>query len=553
MRCERDYRRGRMCRHFYIVAHNHLFVYSTFPVMKTRHSLLRTCVLSFAVSEYRFFLFFSVLAMLAAGCASPVSAPPARPNIIIFYVDDLGYADVGCYGARGVATPNIDTLAQQGVRFTDAHCGAATCTPSRYSLLTGRYAFRNKAAILPGDAPLLIDTAHQTLPRMLRAAGYTTAVVGKWHLGLGRGHIDWNQHISPGANEAGFDYSFLLPATGDRVPTVYVENGNVVNLDPADPITVDYRQAFEETTTTPLDSLKMKADPQHSNTVVNGVPRIGFMKGGRAAQWVDEDFAQVFNRKALNFIDNAHDKPFFLFYSFHDIHVPRMPHADFVGKSTLGARGDAIAQVDWVVGQIVAALKQKGLADNTLIIFTSDNGPVLDDGYDDDAVQRLGDHTPGGPFRGGKYSAYEAGTRVPTIVWWPGQVKARVSNALLTQVDLLASLATLVEAPPVQNIDSEDYLKAWLGRDETGRTEMIEESFTLSLRDGQWKYIQSFTGTTPDWMNNKKIEHGLTNTPQLYNLEHDPGEKQNLAVQQPERADRMQRALDSRVSAQKAE
>jgi arylsulfatase A-like enzyme len=489
--------------------------------------------------------------ILLSGCASPATPPSVKPNIIVFYVDDLGYADVGCYGARGVATPNIDSLARQGIRFTDAHCGASMCTPSRYSLLTGRYAFRNKAAILPGDAPLLIDTAHRTLPGMLRHAGYTTAVVGKWHLGLGTGHIDWNRHIAPGANEVGFDYSFLLPATGDRVPTVYVEDGDVVNLDPMDPISVSYREPFEDTGVVHSGSLKMNADPQHSNTVVNGVSRIGFMKGGRSAHWVDEDFPRVFNEKALAFIDGAKEKPFFLFYSFHDIHVPRMPHADFVGKSTLGPRGDAIAQVDWVVGQIVAALKQKGLADNTLIIFTSDNGPVLDDGYADEAVQRIGDHTPGGPFRGGKYSAYEAGTRVPTIVWWPGHVKPEVSAALLTQVDLVASLAALVHAPAIDNIDSENQLDAWLGQNPTGRKTIIEESFTLSLREGHWKYIQPFTGATPTWMDNKTIEHGLTNVGQLYDLERDPGEKQNLAEKLPAQAGRMQRALDAVVAGQK--
>jgi arylsulfatase A len=266
---------------------------------------------------------------------------------------------------------------------------------------------------------------------------------------------------------------------------------------------------------------------------------------------VDEDFPHVFNEKALAFIDGAKGKPFFLFYSFHDIHVPRMPHADFVGKSTLGPRGDAIAQVDWVVGQIVAALKQKGLDDNTLIIFTSDNGPVLDDGYADEAVQRIGDHTPGGPFRGGKYSAYEAGTRVPTIVWWPARVKPDVSDALLTQVDLVASLAALVQAPTVDNIDSEDQLNAWLGQDPAGRKTMIEESFTLSLREGHWKYIQPFTGTAPTWMDNKKIEHGLSTVGQLYDLERDPGEKQNLAGKLPEQAGRMQRALDAVVDGQK--
>ncbi len=268
---------------------------------------------------YRYILLFA-FGLLACGRSNTTheEAQVSKPNIIIFYVDDLGYGDVGCYGAQGVATPHVDDLARRGVRFTDAHCPAATCTPSRYSLLTGRYAFRNRAAILPGDAPLLIDTADITLPKMLKHAGYTTGVIGKWHLGLGYGRIDWNSHITPGANEVGFDYSFLIPATGDRVPAVFVENGDVVNRDPADPIQVDYNQRIGNE---PLGSehpelLKMKADAQHSNTIVNGESRIGYMSGGKSARWVDEDFAQTFYSKAVSFIDKAEGKPFFCITPF---------------------------------------------------------------------------------------------------------------------------------------------------------------------------------------------------------------------------------------------
>jgi arylsulfatase A len=492
-----------------------------------------------------------LLALCVWACGSPSrkEAEVSKPNIIIFYVDDLGYGDVGCYGARGVATPNIDSLARRGVRFTDAHCPAATCTPSRYSLLTGRYAFRNRAAILPGDAPLLIDTTHLTLPKMLSRVGYATAVVGKWHLGLGYGKIDWNQHIAPGANEIGFEHSFLIPATGDRVPTVLVENGDVVNLDPNDPIQVDYAQRIG---TDPLGSehpelLKMKADPQHSNTIVNRVSRIGYMTGGVNARWVDEDFAYTFHKKAVEFIDHAQQKPFFLFYSFQDIHVPRMPNQDFAGKSTLGPRGDAIAQLDWSVGAIVAELKKRGLEENTLIIFTSDNGPVLNDGYDDLAVELRGNHDPSGGLRGGKYSAFEAGTRVPTIVCWPARTQSRESAALLTQVDLLASLATLTGATVDQAVDSEDHLKAWLGETERGREVMLEEAFTLALRDGQWKYIKPYSGSVPGWMANKSIESGLQQTGQLYNLSADIREQHNLADSLPGRVKAMQEKLDKIV------
>jgi arylsulfatase A len=490
--------------------------------------------------------FLSIMLMTMSVALMRCSSPAIeKPNIIIFYVDDLGYGDVGCYGAKGVATPNIDMLARKGIRFTDAHCAAATCTPSRSALLTGRYAFRNNAAILPGDAPLLIDTTITTLPKMLSNAGYNTAIVGKWHLGLGYGKIDWNERISPGANEIGFDYSFLIPATGDRVPTVFVEDGYVVNADQNDPIRVDYEKSFDDNGA--LDSvsqaLKMKADPQHSNTVVNGVSRIGFMSGGKNAHWTDEAFPYTFNEKAIKFIDSSADSPFFIFYSFHDIHVPRMPHTNFVGKSTMGPRGDAIAQMDWVVGQIVAALKQRGIDKNTLIIFTSDNGPVLNDGYGDHAEELVGDHKPAGPFRGGKYSAYEGGTRVPTILYWPGKILPQESGALLTQVDLLASLATLVGEVTPDDTDSENYLEAWLGHTKTGREIMVEEAFTLALREKKWKYIQAHRGAIPSWMANKDIESGLANKAQLYDLENDIAEQHNLAESLPQVVQRMENRL----------
>jgi arylsulfatase A-like enzyme len=487
-------------------------------------------------------MLFAMSVLLFISCSSE----NVKPNIIILYVDDLGYADVGCYGGKGVATPNIDMLAHDGVRFTDAHSSSATCTPSRYSLLTGKYAFRNNAAILPGDAPLLIDTSIITLPKMLRQAGYNTAVIGKWHLGLGLGKINWNKHISPGANEIGFDYSFMIPATGDRVPTVFVEDGYVVNRDGSDPIEVNYvnRIGDDSLGSEHQDLLKVKADPQHSNTVVNGVSRIGFMRGGAKARWIDEDFAYTFNKKAFEFITRSQDKPFFLFYSFHDIHVPRLPHKDFQGKSSMGPRGDAIAQVDWVVGKLVAELKRKGLEKNTLIIFTSDNGPVLDDGYMDNAVEMLGEHDPSGGFRGGKYSAYEAGTRVPTILYWPGKIKPRESSASLTQVDLLSSLAALVgQSVADKNVDSQNYLDAWLGKSDQGREVMIEEAFTLALRDNQWKYIKPHTGVIPIWMAGKEIEPGLSDEDQLFDLQKDPQERYNLADSMPDQVRNMKEKL----------
>ena len=390
---------------------------------------------------------------------------------------------------------------------------------------------------------------------MLKQAGYATGVVGKWHLGLGDGNLDWNGDISPGPLDIGFDYAFLLPATGDRVPTVYVENRDVVNLDPADPIAISYSGKVGERPTgyENPELLRFAADPQHSDTIVNGVSRIGHMGGGESALWVDEEFPDVFTAKAVQFIRNNVNQPFFLFRSFHDIHVPRLPHPRFEGKSTMGPRGDAIAQVDWMVGEIIAELETLGIAEKTLVIFTSDNGPVLDDGYADQSVTMLGEHRPAGPFRGGKYSAYEAGTRVPTIVSWPGTVDATVSDALVSQIDLFASIAALVgiDLADGDAIDSRNYLDTWLGWTESGREYLLEESVgTLSMREGNWKLILPFDGRRGlEWVaDDKDIEGGFLIEPQLFDLDGDIGEQVNLAGQYPERVNDMDNAAKRIVS-----
>ncbi|WP_207515334.1 sulfatase family protein [Longitalea luteola] len=481
------------------------------------------------------------------GCRSGQQNAGRAPNIIMIYVDDLGYGDVSCYGATQVKTPNVDRLAQNGLRFTDAHCAAATCTPSRFSLLTGMYAFRNNAAVLPGDAPLLIPQGIETLPSVLQKRGYTTGVVGKWHLGLGIGTIDWNKPISPGPLETGFNYSFIIPATVDRVPCVYVEGHHVYNADPADPIQVSYSTKIgnEPTGLSNPEILKMKADTQHSNTIINGISRIGYMAGGKKAWWRDEDMADVFTAKAKTFINNNKSKPFFLYLALTDIHVPRTPHERFLGKSSMGRRGDVILEMDWLTGEITKEIERLGLEKNTLIIFTSDNGPVLDDGYSDEAVEKVGDHRPAGMFRGGKYSAFEAGTRVPTIVYWPGTVKPGVSNALLSQVDFMASLAALTGSSLADSVgpDSRNVLPVLLGATTTGRDYMLEESFTFSLRYEQWKYIMPQKNGTPEWLKRKRIESGLSPELQLYDLETDPAEKNNVAAEHPEIVRRLQAEL----------
>ena len=396
-----------------------------------------------------------------------------RPNIIVIYADDLGYGDVGCYGATKVRTPNIDRLASEGLRFSDGHSASATCTPSRYALLTGEYAWRKKGTgVLPGNATLIISPGRTTLASQLKWAGYATGVVGKWHLGLGTGELDWNGEIKPGPLELGFEYGFVIPATGDRVPCVYVENHRVAGLDPKDPIRVSYGKPIGDLPTGKANPDRLKLHPSHGHdqTIVNGISRIGYMTGGKSALWVDEDMADVLTHKAASFIEDHASVPFFLYFATHDIHVPRVPNGRFNGKTGMGRRGDAIAELDWSVGEILATLDRRGLANNTLVIFSSDNGPVVDDGYRDDAVTKLDGHRPAGPMRGGKYSAFEGGTRVPFVVRWPGRVKPGVSAALVCQIDLLASLSALVgaklgdgDAP-----DSVDVLAALTGASSDG-------------------------------------------------------------------------------------
>jgi arylsulfatase A-like enzyme len=489
--------------------------------------------------------------MLAASWASAAAAPrrqsptgtrTAPPNIVLIYADDLGYGDVSAYGATSIRTPNIDRVAAEGLRFTDVHAPAATCTPSRYALLTGEYAWRRKGTgILPGDAALIIDPGRPTLPSMLRAAGYVTGVVGKWHLGLGAGHLDWNGDISPGPLDIGFDYSFLIPATGDRVPCVFVENRRVVGLDPADPILVRYGAPIgnEPTGNANPELLTMRPSQGHDQTIVNGISRIGYMSGGTAARWKDEDIADTITGKAVSFIERHEDRPFFLYFATHDIHVPRVPHARFAGKSPMGPRGDVILQFDWSVGEIVRALDRLKLADNTLLIVTSDNGPVVDDGYRDQAVEKLGAHRPAGPLRGGKYSAFDGGTRVPFIVRWPARVKPGRSDALMSQIDLSASLPVLGGgALPAGAVhDTRDTRQALLGESPAGREFVIEQAGALSIIVGHWKYIEPHKG--PAIERGTSIELGNSPEPQLYDRAADPGERRNLAAQFPDRVREM--------------
>lgn len=476
----------------------------------------------------------SIIPLLAIPVMAGAATKTVKPNIVIIYLDDLGYGDLSYCGGIDLKTPNIDALANNGVRFTNGYATSATSTPSRYGLLTGVYPWRNKdAKILPGSAPLLIDTNQQTIPKVLRKVGYQTAVVGKWHLGLGTGIVDWNKKITPGPNEVGFDYAYVMAATQDRVPTVYIDNGYVDGVSKNDPIQVNYDKNFNGQPTGLLNPelLTMKWHHGHNGTIINGISRIGYMKGGASANWSDVDLADHFLEKAQSWVISHKDKPFFLYYAMNQPHVPRTPNERFVGKSGLGPRGDVILEADWCIGEFIKTLKSQGLLENTLIIFSSDNGPVLNDGYYDDAVEMTGNHKPGGPFRGGKYSLFEAGTHIPFFVYWKNKIKPKVSDALICQVDLLSSLAKLTGAK-VTKTDSQDMLDVLLGKSDIGRKNLVIEANTkTAFREGDWLMIPPYSGDSI--LAEVNIEVGNSKEFQLYNLKEDAGQKNNLAKRQP--------------------
>ena len=510
------------------------------------------------MKQYALLAFLSPVASLLAVTGPAQSEklktktnPQKQPNVIFIYADDLGYGDLECYGAKNVQTPHVNQLAESGVQFTNAHATAATSTPSRYSMLTGKYAWRVPGTgVAAGNAGMIIRPETYTLADVFKNSGYITGAIGKWHLGLGdkSGMQDWNAPLPTALGDLGFDYSYIMAATADRVPCVFIENGKVANYDPSAPIEVSYQKPFPGE---PLGKdhpellYNMKHSHGHDMAIVNGIGRIGYMKGGSKALWKDENIADSITAHAIDFIDKYKNQPFFLYFATNDVHVPRFPHERFRGKNKMGVRGDAIAQFDWTVGQIIAALEERGLRENTLIILSSDNGPVVDDGYDDHAEELLNGHSPAGPFRGNKYSAFEGGTAVPAIVSWPKEIPgSQISDALVSQIDCFASMAALINAklPKGSAPDSQNRLNTWLGKDQTDRPWIIEESSTMSVRTKNWKYIEPNDGPAMiTW--GPKVETGNLKTPQLYDMRVREYEKENLADQHPEIVYEMQNIL----------
>ncbi len=476
------------------------------------HQTLPSAVLALALTA---------LAPLSGTAAEP---SPAAPNIIVILADDVGIGDASCYGATKIKTPNIDRLAAEGQRFENGHASAAVCTPTRYSLITGQYSWRSNAngvnkGVSNGESPLLIPTTMTTAPGLLKQAGDRTAVIGKWHLGFGETKPDYNQELRPGPLEIGFHEYFGIPATNDRIPTVFVRDHRVVGLDPADPIQVSYN--------------KKEAKNLGLSSMAAGRQRIGWGKGGKSAWWKDVDIAETHTGEALKFLERNIDQKFFLLFTPHDVHAPKIPQKRFAGTSGLGERADMLLGLDDAIGQLLQTVDRLGLTQNTLIIYSSDNGAYVND---------ESDHRPTGPYRGIKSQSWEGGHRVPFIVRWPARIQPGVSADLVSTLDVPATIcaAAGVTLPTNALPDSYNLLPAMLGEtDAIKRDSLIIQcgSGHLSVRSGPWKFIPDLA-LADGWKSVKK-DPTAPPRPAVFDLSKDPSESHNLIKDHPAEAQRL--------------
>ncbi|CAA6677820.1 MULTISPECIES: arylsulfatase [unclassified Lentimonas] len=513
-----------------------------------------------------------ILVALAMACVSISFASAKLPNIILIYADDLGYGDVGCYGATKVKTPHIDKLAAEGRRFTDAHSPSAVCTPSRYSLLTGNYPFRannNRGAWGPCgvESPLLINTEKETLASLLKNKGYSTACVGKWHLGFGEGGVHLNSPLRPGPLEVGFDYYFGMPVVNSSPPYVYVENDMIVGLESDDPIILLDKGVKSDF---PMPKLPDGASGRVSNRFT----------GAKKAHelFIEEEVGDTFTEKAVTWIEENKENPFFLYFATTHIHHPFTPHKRFQGTSEIGLYGDFIHELDWMVGELIKTLEKNGLTENTLIIFTSDNGGMFNEGGQDAFAAG---HFINGDLMGFKFSAWEGGHRVPFIAKWPGHIPAgSTSDELIGSVDMLSTFATLTgqTLDEKQRGDSVNVLPALLDDQHASVREHLLMTplrpTHLGIRKGKWMFINAqdsggFIGKKPGGHGfagaaaasfigrvNSDITDGTINEDappaQLYDMEADRNQTKNLYHQYPEVVKEMQTLLDEIVAENQA-
>ena len=462
---------------------------------------------------------------MVSSCAPLLNEADAPPNIVLILADDMGYGDPGSYNPDSkIPTPHIDRIAHEGIRLTDAHSPSAVCTPTRYGLLTGRYAWRTrlKSGVLWGYSTNLIDTSRVTVASLLQEAGYYTGGVGKWHLGLGVGDsTDYSAALSPGPLEHGFDYYYGIPASLDMQPYVYFENDHVVEA--------------------PTDEVAFSAHRRQEGG--------GFWRAGPIAPGFEHvDVLPDLSEKAVAFIESRaeqRDTPFFLYYPLSAPHTPWLPTDEFRGKSGAGYYGDFAVQVDWAVGQVLDALDRTALDQETLVIFTSDNGAHW---YPDD-IDTFG-HSANGHLRGQKADIWEGGHRVPFVARWPGHIPAgAVSDETTTHTDLLATLVSAAggKKPTRGGEDSYDMLQVLKGNAPADpiRAFTIHHSLDgmFAIRAGDWKLIEGLGSggfTRP-----QRIE-AESDGPlgQLYNLREDPSERTNMYLERPDVVDRLQALLD---------
>ena len=484
-----------------------------------------------------------VLALAAAAVGTNGDAAEKPPNVVVIFADDVGYGDVGCYGATKVRTPNIDRLAAEGRKFTDAHSASAVCTPSRYALIAGEYPHRrNLWGPAFSRAGLLVDPDRQSIADVMKEAGYATACVGKWHLGFGEEHPDWNGELKPGPLELGFDRYFGVPVLNSHPPFVYVENHRVLGLVPDDPFVYGRRA-----NTTPYRE-KMN---------------LGEIGGADAAHalYVDEAVGTTLAAQAVDWIGKDRGgEPFFLYLATTNIHHPFTPAPRFQGTSDCGPYGDFLHELDWIVGEVMRSLEEKGVADETLVIFTSDNGGMFNMGGQD---AWAAGHRANGELLGYKFSAWEGGHRVPFVARWPGRIEAgSTSDQLISNVDLLATLAAVagVSVQEGSGRDSVNMLPALTGDpDEPLRDHLIlaaSRPSHLTVRKGKWVYIPAragggfdarqpgthtfggpaaiaFTGRENSDINQDGRVKPAAPPAQLYNLEEDVAQKTNVYAERP--------------------
>ncbi len=485
--------------------------------------------MNYSIMSFAVFLLMPLTALHAADGPKQVS----KPNIVFILADDLGYGDIGCYGATKVRTPNIDRLAREGMRFTDTHSPASVCTPSRYNLMTGRYCWRTWAGhgTLWANDPLLIEETRMTIASLLRGAGYDTGCVGKWHLGFGKpGTPDWddllgpdfNSELRPGPLDVGFDYFYGMPAVGQH-PNIFIEGRRVVGLDPRDPIRFinDPRPEFQ------VEYFKR---PRTSPTNLQ-------MASGKSAEYPFEDAALHLTGKAVSYIEQHREKPFFLYFAHRNIHSPLRPNARFKGTSEIGVYGDFIHELDWSVGEVLTTLDRLKLTDNTLVFFSSDNGGVHPSNRTNDYPGIRG-HKINGPLRGQKTEIYEGGHRVPFLARWPGHVKAASqSNQLLALTDLLATFAELTnrKVPRDAGEDSFSFLSTLLSTtaNQPVRQSLVTDSMMglFAIQEGHWKLIQG-QGSGGHYRKDGSVATDPLG--QLYNLANDIGENKDLYAEMPD-------------------